>query len=53
MRMAGINRNAAQHAQKRVQDRFVIILLVNDVTDRSGAGELQNEGVYPANMIGQ
>jgi hypothetical protein len=30
----------------------VIIFLVDDVADRPRAGELQNEGVHPTDMIG-
>ena len=34
-----------------MQDSFVIIFLVDDVTDWTWAGELQDEGVHPSDMI--
>ncbi len=34
-----------------MQNPFVIILLVDDVTNRPWAGELQDERVHPADMI--
>jgi hypothetical protein len=35
-----------------MQHLLVIILLVDDVADWTWAGELQDEGVHPADMIG-
>ena len=49
--MSGIDRNAAEDPQKRMQDRFMIILLIDDVTDWARAGELQDEGVHPTDVI--
>ena len=51
MRMTDIDRDAAQRAQNRVQNWFVIILLVDDVTDRARTSELQHERVHPTDMI--
>ena len=51
MRMTDIDWDAAQRAQNRVQNPFVIILLVDDVTDRTRAGELQDESVHPTDVI--
>ena len=50
--MADADRDTTKGTQDRVQNRFVIILLVDDVTDRTRARELQNESVHPADMIG-
>ena len=52
VRMADIDRDAAERAQKRVQKRLVKILLVDDVADRTRTGELQDECVHPTDMIG-
>ena len=49
--MTGIDWDAAQRAQNRVQNRFVIILLVDDVTNGAGAGELEDESIDPTDMI--
>ena len=35
-----------------MQDPLVIIFLVDDVADWTWAGELQDEGVHPSDMIG-
>ena len=51
VRMAGVNWDAADHTQDRVQNGFVKILLVDDVADRPRAGELQDESVYPTDVI--
>jgi hypothetical protein len=51
MRLTLANRDAPNRAQDRMQNRLVIIFLVDDVADRPGAGELQDEGVHPADMI--
>src|SRR5207247_10781961 len=52
VRMADIDRDATERAQKRVQKRLVKILLVDDVADRTWTGELQDECVHPTDMIG-
>ena len=52
MRLALADRDATNRAQNRMQNWFVIIFLVDDVADRPGTGELQDEGVHPADMIG-
>ena len=49
--MTGIDWDAAQRPQNWVQNRFVIILLVDDVTNRPRAGELENESIDPTDMI--
>ena len=49
--MADVDWDAAERTQDRVQYRFVIIRLVDDVADRTRAGELQDESVYPADVI--
>src|SRR5438270_5929933 len=51
--MAGVNRDAADRAQKRAQCRFVIKFLVNNVTNRAWTGELEDEGIDPGDVIGQ
>ena len=51
MRLALADGDATNRAQNRMQNRFVIIFLVDDVADRARAGELQDEGVHPADMI--
>src|SRR5262245_33465065 len=52
MRLASADRDATNCAQDRMQNPLVIIFLVNDVADWTWAGELQDEGVHPADMIG-
>src|SRR5207247_9364259 len=52
VRMADVDGDAAEHTQEWVQDRFVIILLVDDEADWARTGELQDEGVDPTDMIG-
>src|SRR5438067_2630158 len=51
--MAGVNRDAADRAQKRAQCRLVIKFLVDDVTNRAWTGELEDEGIDPGDVIGQ
>src|SRR5206468_11936976 len=51
--MADINRNAADCAQKRAQDRLVIKFLIDDVTNRPRACELEDEGIDPGDVIRQ
>src|SRR4029077_10329461 len=51
-RMAEVNWDAAERTQDRVQNRFMIIRLVDDVADRTRTGKLQDESVYPADVIG-
>ena len=51
--MPDIDRNATDGAQKWAQHRFVIKLLVDDVTNGARTGELEDEGVYPADVIWQ
>ena len=51
--MADVNRNAADRAQKGAQDRFVIKFLIDDVTNRSRASELQDDGIDPRDVIRQ
>ena len=52
VRMADIDWDAAERTQDRVQNRSVIIVLVNDVANWTGAGELQDKGVHPGDMVG-
>ena len=49
--MARIDRNASNELHKPMQHRFVIEFLVDDVTNRARTGELEDEGVHPADMI--
>ena len=51
--MARIDRDASNELQKPMQHRFVIEFLVDDVTNRARAGELQDDGIDPANVVGQ
>ncbi len=51
MRLALADRDATNRAQNRMQHSLVIIFVVDDVADRPGAGELQDEGVHPADVI--
>src|SRR4030095_14708764 len=51
MRTAATDRDAAERPQNRMQNGFVIVLLVNDVANRAGAGELQNKSIHPADVI--
>src|SRR4051794_9927118 len=51
MRLTLANRDASNRAQDRMQNRLVIIFLVDDVADRPGTGELQDEGVNPTDVI--
>ncbi len=51
--MADINGNAADRPQKRMQNAFAIKFLVDDVPDRTRAGELQYDCIDPRNVIGQ
>src|SRR6266545_6707778 len=53
MRVPNIDRNATQRAQNRVQNRVVIVLLVDDVPNRARASELQNDGVNPGDVVRQ
>ena len=50
--MPDIDWDAAYCTQNLVQNRFVIILLVDDVANRTRAGELQNERVHPGDVVG-
>ena len=52
VRMALTDRDTAERTQKRMQKTFVIIFLVDDVTDWTRTGELQDEGVHPSDVIG-
>src|SRR6266481_8957966 len=52
VRMADIDRDAPERTQDWVQNRSVIILLVNDVANWTGTGELQDKGVHPGDMVG-
>src|SRR5215211_3828109 len=51
MRLTLADWDAANRAQDRMQNRLVIIFLVDDVADRPGTRELQDEGVHPADVI--
>ena len=51
MRLALADGDATNRAQNRMQHPLVIIFLVDDVADRPWAGELQDEGVHPADVI--
>src|SRR5258708_2038134 len=51
--MSYIYRNTAGRSQKRAQHRLVIKFLIDDVTNRSRASELQDDGVHPGDVIGQ
>src|SRR6202035_2095719 len=51
-RIANIDWNTTQRAHNRVQERFVIMFLVDDVPNRARAGELQNESVHPGDVVG-
>ena len=51
--MAGVNRNAADRAQKRAEHRFVIKFLIDDVTNWPRTSELEDESVDPGDMIRQ
>jgi hypothetical protein len=51
--MADINGNAPERPQKRMQNTFAIKFLVDDVPDRTRAGELQHDCIDPRNVIGQ
>ena len=53
MGMAHINRNAPQQSKKRLQDWFMIKLLVDNISDRATAGELQDDGIDPGDVVGQ
>ena len=50
--MADVDRDAAQCPQNRMQNRFVVILLVDYVTNRTRADELQHQRVHPTDVIG-
>lgn len=51
--MARIDWDASNEPQKPMQHRFAIEFLVDDVTNRARAGELQDDGIDPANVVGQ
>src|ERR1700724_1037113 len=51
--MADVDGNATGRVQKRAQHRFVIKFLVDDVTNRAGACELEDEGIDPGDVVGQ
>src|SRR5438045_3773842 len=51
--MADVNRDAADSAHKRAQHWFTIKFLIDDVTNRSRASELENQGIDPGDVIGQ
>src|SRR5881392_1542661 len=54
MRMASVDWNAAHQVQKWMQQWLAIKFLVDDVADRPApTSQLQDEGVYPADVIGQ
>src|SRR4030095_8844084 len=52
MRLALADGDATNRAQDRMQDPLVIIFLVDDVADWTWAGELQNKGIHPTDVIG-
>ena len=52
-RIASIDWNTTQRPQNRVQNRFVIMFLVDDVSNRARASELQNERVNPGDVVRQ
>ena len=51
--MSYIDRNAAGRSQKRPQHRLVIKFLIDDVTNRPRASELQDDGIDPRDVIRQ
>ena len=51
MRLTPANLDAPNRAQDRMQNRLVIIVVLDDVPDRPGTGELQDEGVHPTDVI--
>src|SRR5678815_4256121 len=53
MRMSNINWDATDRAQNRVKDRVMIVLLVDDVSNRARASELQDDGVNPSDVVRQ
>src|SRR5206468_485245 len=52
VRLATTDWDTTERLQDRIQNGFVIILLVDDVADRARTGELQDESVHPTDMIG-
>ncbi len=53
LRAPCVNRNAARQVQKRMQDRIPVILIMNDEANRTRAGDLENDGVDPRDVIRQ
>src|SRR2546423_3431142 len=51
--MADVNRDATDSAHEPVQHWFAIKFLIDDVTNRAGACELEDEGIDPGDVIGQ
>src|SRR5207302_2269156 len=52
-RMPDVNRNAADGAHEWAEHRFVIKFLIDDVTNRPRACQLENKRVDPSDVIGQ
>ena len=53
MRMADIDWDATYQPQERAENRSMVVLLVDDVADRAGTGELQDNGVNPGDVVRQ
>src|SRR5438132_11350244 len=51
--MVDVNRDATNTAKERAQRRFLIKFLIDDVTNRAGACELEDEGIDPGDVIWQ
>ena len=51
--MPRIDRDAFHQPQKRMQERLAIKFLVDDVPNWTRASELQDDGINPANVVGQ
>jgi hypothetical protein len=51
--MSNINWDATDRAQNRVKDRVMIVLLVDDVSNRARASELQDDGINPCDVVRQ
>jgi hypothetical protein len=52
-RMANIDGDATHDPQKRIQHRFAIKFLIDDVANWAWTCELQYDCIHPGNVIGQ
>jgi hypothetical protein len=51
-RFTPVDRNGTDHPQWPLQDWFSVKFIVNNKSNRSGTGELEDDGIDPGDVIG-